>query len=283
MSVLAFLVAPLLALSSGKLRHLLLLLLWGLWLPLASSQDHRDMLLLDPSLLLPPPPLTRTLIPAPPSPPPPPNPPPSPAPPCVVAGTYTFTGNADSYLTATSRTGIVGGGLGFSLCAWVYRTRTGSSWDRVIDFGSGTPVDNILVAFIGDNGGGSMLYRVYHMDTASNLHASPASFTPNVWTHVAVVQSRASLTDTYGPAQIYWNGVSVATTASMRFPLPVSRSNLYVGKSGWSADPMFTGQMKDAHVVRGSAATIAPVAAAGPSPGQHASDPTSECQHELHL
>ncbi|KOO53374.1 calcium binding hemolysin, partial [Chrysochromulina tobinii] len=90
-----------------------------------------------------------------------------------------------------------------------------------------------------------MLYRVYHMDTASNLYASPASFTPNVWTHVAVVQSRASLTDTYGPAQIYWNGVSVATTASMRFPLPVSRSNLYVGKSAWSIDPMFTGQMKD--------------------------------------
>ena len=45
MSVLAFLVAPLLALSSGKLRTArrhLLLLLWGLWLPLASSQDHRE-------------------------------------------------------------------------------------------------------------------------------------------------------------------------------------------------------------------------------------------------
>jgi hypothetical protein len=65
-----------------------------------------------------------------------------------------------------------------------------------------------------------------------------------VWTHVAVVQSRASLADTYGPAQIYWNGASVATTSSMRFPLPVSRSNLYVGKSHWG-NPMFTGQMKD--------------------------------------
>ncbi|KOO31944.1 hypothetical protein Ctob_016051, partial [Chrysochromulina tobinii] len=57
--------------------------------------------------------------------------------------------------------------------------------------------------------------------------------------------SRASLIDAYGPAQIYWNGASVATTASMRFPLPVSRSNLWVGKSAWSTDPMFTGQMKD--------------------------------------
>ena len=280
MSVLAFLVAPLLTLSSSKLRTArrhLLLLLWGLWLPLASSQDHREMLVSPPLALMGcedgqvrfdchPEPNTGQieatcrarnccLVPPPTGSVPgtpwcfhlraPPMQPPPPAPPCIVAGTYTFTGNADSYLTATSRTGIVGGGLGFSLCAWVYRTRTGSSWERLIDFGSGTPVDNILVAFVGDNGGGSMLYRVYHLDTASHLYASPASFTPNVWTHVAVVQSRASLTDTYGPAQIYWNGVSVATTASMRFPLPVSRSNLYVGKSGWSADPMFTGQMKD--------------------------------------
>jgi hypothetical protein len=41
-------------------------------------------------------------------------------------------------LTATSRTGIVGGGLGFTLSSWVYRTRTDRSWDRVIDFGQWT-------------------------------------------------------------------------------------------------------------------------------------------------
>ncbi|KOO35893.1 hypothetical protein Ctob_016404, partial [Chrysochromulina tobinii] len=51
---------------------------------------------------------------------------------------------------------------------------------------------------------------------------------------VAGTMSRASLTDTYGPAQIYWNGVSVGATSSMRFPLPVSRSNMYVGKSNWA-------------------------------------------------
>ena len=79
----------------------------------------------------------------------PPMPPPPPAPPCVVAGTHTFTGNANSYLTAIPRTGIVGRGLGFTLCAWVNRTQTGSSWERLIDFGSGTPEDNILVAFAG--------------------------------------------------------------------------------------------------------------------------------------
>eukprot|EP00900_Chrysochromulina_parva_P016941 jgi/Chrpa1/25248/Chrysochromulina_OHIO_Genome00025752-RA len=122
-------------------------------------------------------------------PPPPPSPPPPP-PLCAVDGAYTFTGAATSYLTATSRTGLV-------------------------------------------------------LGAESVLYASPPSFPGNVWTHVAVVQSRASLTDTYGPAQIYWNGASVATTSSMRFPLPVSRSNLYVGKSNWAGEGTFTGQMKD--------------------------------------
>eukprot|EP00900_Chrysochromulina_parva_P015586 jgi/Chrpa1/24028/Chrysochromulina_OHIO_Genome00025764-RA len=142
-----------------------------------------------------------------------------------------------------SRTGLVGGGLGFTLCAWVYRTLAGSEWDRLIDFGNGPNDDNIILIFQYQ-----MHYYVTHGSSASSLSASSApSFPANVWTHVAVVQSRASLTDTYGPAQIYWNGVSVATTASMRFPLPVSRSNLYVGKDNWGGGGtgMFTGQMKD--------------------------------------
>eukprot|EP00900_Chrysochromulina_parva_P013059 jgi/Chrpa1/21754/Chrysochromulina_OHIO_Genome00027255-RA len=193
----------------------------------------------------PPPPSPSPPPPSPPPPspsPPPPSLPPSPppAPPCAVDGEYTFNGTAPSYLTATSRTGIVGGGLGFTLCAWVYRTRTGPSWERVFDFGSGAPADNIVLSFQSP-----MAYQVYHGSAFSELSASPPSFPAYVWTHVAVVQSRASLADTNGPAQIYWDGASVATTSSMRFPLPVSRSNLYVGKSAWSADPMFTGQMKD--------------------------------------
>ena len=172
--------------------------------------------------------------------PPPPSPPPSPPPahPCAVDGAYTFTGAATSFLTATSRTGLVGGGLGFTLSAWVYRTRMGSAGDRLIDFGNGPEAHNVIVMFWS-----SMGYAVRHGSQNTEILTSP-SVLANVWTHVTIVQSRASLTDTYGPAQIYWNGESVAMTASMRFPLPVSRSNLYVGKSNFG-DPMFMGQMKD--------------------------------------
>ena len=41
----------------------------------------------------------------------------------------------------------IGGGTGFTLSAWVYRTRQGNEWDRIIDFGSGPSADNVLVAF----------------------------------------------------------------------------------------------------------------------------------------
>ena len=63
--------------------------------------------------------------------PPSPSPPPRPPPLCAVDGAYTVTVDATSYLTTTSRTGIVGGGLGFTLSAWVYRAGA----NRVLDVG----------------------------------------------------------------------------------------------------------------------------------------------------
>ena len=138
----------------------------------------------------------------------------------------------------------------------------------MIDFGSGPDADNVLLAF--QNG---MAYEVRHggwvegrqeqpnslfsvMNVEEDLHnhgeeedehehdeEDPPSFPVSTWTHVAVVQSRTGDATT-GPAKIYWDGVEVASTESMNFPLLVSRSGLYVGKSHWP-DPMFTGSMRD--------------------------------------
>jgi hypothetical protein len=102
-----------------------------------------------------------------------------PASPCAVDGAYTFTGDATSYFTATSRTGRVGGGLGFTLSLWVYRTRTGFAGDRVIDFGSGQ-LDGIIVAFNSLASSG-MSHDVKEVSTESHLSASSATFPANVW------------------------------------------------------------------------------------------------------
>ena len=177
------------------------------------------------------------------------GPPPSPAPPCSIDGPFTFTGASDSYLSAVSRTGIVGGGLGFTLSAWVYR-ETSNAMDRLIDFGNGAPADNIVFAFNNgcDSTPNGMIYTILHQTSDDNLCTNGSPLPANTWKHIAVVHSRANLLATSGPATIYLDGVSVATTSSMRFPLPVSRSGMYVGKPHVNWHPMFDGQMKDLFV-----------------------------------
>jgi hypothetical protein len=46
--------------------------------------------------------------------------------PCLIDEPFTFTGADSSFINATSRTGLVGGGTGFTLSVWVYRTRSGN-------------------------------------------------------------------------------------------------------------------------------------------------------------
>ena len=173
-----------------------------------------------------------------PPPPSPPRSPPSPPPVCSVDGAFTFTGAADSFLVATSRTGRVGGGLGFTLSVWVKSAVLGNSFKRLIDFGSGQTQDNVYVMFYSE-----MTYGVRHGSTTTNLGVNSPTFPADMWTHVAIVQSRLSDSDTTGPAKIYWDGVERASD-TIKFPLDVARSGLYVGKSHY-ADRRFSGQMRD--------------------------------------
>ena len=62
----------------------------------------------------------------------------------TVSVSCTCGSPSGSHLTAKSRIGRVGGGLGFTLSAWVYRTPSGSAWDPLIDFGSGPTQDNVF-------------------------------------------------------------------------------------------------------------------------------------------
>ena len=180
---------------------------------------------------------------------PPQAPPSSPLPPvapCAVEGLFSFNGSDASYVSVSSRTGRVGGGLGLTISVWVYRTRSGSAWDRVFDFGNGQQSQNILIGF--DK---AMSYHVYDSTSTaavSTLEVITPAFPVNAWTHVALVQTRNSAGDASGAARIYWDGVLRASSSTFRFPGDVLRSGLYVGKSHWSIDPMFTGMMSDLYV-----------------------------------
>ena len=135
----------------------------------------------------------------------------------------------------------------------VYRSRPAGSYSTP------APSTNACAATAGCEhfvfGTGAKAGRCFHELTSSascpegwesdlydffRLPALPA----DTWTHVAVVQSRASTENMTGPAKIYWDGVEKAA-GELQFPLPVARDNLYVGKSHYASDPMFTGQMRD--------------------------------------
>ena len=181
------------------------------------------------------------MMPSPPKSPPPPPLPPAPPPPCAITGPFTFTGASDSYLNATSRTGVVGGGLGVTVCAWVYRSRYGNAWDRLFDFGTGaTNANGVLMVYFGDYFGYStgQLLRL-------DQHGTRQHFPQNTWSHVEIVQTRSSTTATTGPATIYWDGVQKATLSNLPFPPARSFRDMYIGKSRNPVDVLFTGQMRD--------------------------------------
>ena len=123
---------------------------------------------------------------------------------CSSSGAYTFTGASDSFVSATSlrQDSTVGGGLGFTLSVWVYRSSTADNWSRMIDFGNGEDADNIIVAFKG-----GLKYRVIHgnpsvgkdtIDAYDTDCGSTTAFPSYAWTHVAIVHSRSSTSDANG-------------------------------------------------------------------------------------
>ena len=119
------------------------------------------------------------------------------------------------------------GGTDLTLSVWVKRALSGTSWDRLIDFGSGQPSNNIILSFYY-----GMNWDVYHGSTLQGRVETGGTFPANVWTHVAVVHSASSSGATTGPATIYWDG-ALKKSGVTSLPLAVARSGYYVGNSHW--------------------------------------------------
>lgn len=130
---------------------------------------------------------------------------------------------------------------GFTISAWVYRSRSDMAWDRLIDFGNGVKLENIEVIFQHD-----MQYRVTRGSQEEFVAVTPFSdrssaFPEGTWTHVGVVH------ETNKAATIYWNGVLMAT-GSVHLPATLERANHYIGKSHSPDDPYFHGMIRDLFV-----------------------------------
>ena len=175
-----------------------------------------------------------------------------------VQDSMNFNGE-DQWVEARPR-GQVGGAGGLSIVARVRRSSEGGpAWDRLIDYGNGAEKENIVINFQQE-----MMYEVRGPDgrchslavraSETSGHASSSSqdvkpgtwcaeseFPRNEWVHISLVH------DSDGVASIFWDG-RLKARGPVQLPSRVHRDNYYVGKSHWTHDPYFKGEISELHV-----------------------------------
>jgi fibronectin type 3 domain-containing protein len=157
----------------------------------------------------------------------------------------------------------VGDSTNFTFAAWV-NWNGGANWQRIFDLGA----DTSQYLFLSPSSGASTLrFAITTSGYSAEQHLEGSPLTPGVWTHVAVTISGTT-------GKLFVNGAPVATNNSMTVnPAVVMTKYNYLGKSQFSADPLFAGQLDDVFFA-GYALTDAQVAALPATlPPQFASDP----------
>ena len=108
-------------------------------------------------------------------------------------------------------------------------------YSRVIDFGNGAGSDNIILA----NSFTSSDVEWSVRQGSSEKFIAPSNFwVLGEWIHVV-----ATVTDG-GAMAIYKNGMLEGSKPDGHAPLPMTRTNHYVGKSCWATDPYFHGMIR---------------------------------------
>ncbi len=141
----------------------------------------------------------------------------------------------------------------WSFAGWVL-WNGGGSWQRIFDFGD----DGSHYLFLSPRTAGGLL-RFAIADGGGEQQLSGPALPTNVWTHVAVTIAGST-------GKLFVNGVPVATNTGMSSnPGDVGTKFNYLGKSRFSADPLFGGRFDDFRFVS-SALTDAQVAAIASTP-----------------
>jgi len=126
---------------------------------------------------------------------------------------------------------------GITVEAWVWYNGF-QSWSRIIDFGNGAAVDNILLANEGLSG--NLTFNVFRGNQSKAITVVSALETGK-WIHLAAT------IDESGIAKLYKNGEQIQL-GEMQLPNTVKRTNNYVGKSNWVNDSYFNGKISDLRV-----------------------------------
>jgi hypothetical protein len=126
--------------------------------------------------------------------------------------------------------------LSFSF--WFRSNNTGV-FGRIFDFANGAASNNII-AFIYDNNLG---FSVYNGNTSTDILNVFPGVNDNVWRHCVWVL-------TSGTWQIYINGSLHTTRTGVNFPQSVERTINYIGKSNWSENAGYNGNIDDFRIYK---------------------------------
>ncbi len=119
----------------------------------------------------------------------------------------------------------------FTIECWVY-PRSFGNWARIIDFGNGAGVNNILLVYTNGTSGIPTFYV-----EGAQFDANQAII-KNQWTHIAATLSGTTAT-------IYINGVASGTSTFSTPPANVTRNNCYIGKSNWGGGDAYSNAVFD--------------------------------------
>lgn len=118
-----------------------------------------------------------------------------------------------------------------SIAAWV-KWNGGNDWQRIFDFGSGTDNYMFLTPRAYETG---MRFGIKTSSTEQNITIEDA-LPIDTWCHVAITLDGET-------GVMYLNGDPVATNAITIRPWEINSQSNFVGKSQFSADPYFNGQI----------------------------------------
>ena len=132
-------------------------------------------------------------------------------------------------------------GLTFSF--W-YKSNGNATWARIFDFGNGTPSDNIIISPTGDGANG-LTFVTFNGTTSYSYSLTDINYNNNTWIHIVWTLSYATPGNNTSTWNIYVNGVNKYSSSVYAYPLLVTRTNNYIGKSAWTADAYYNGNIDE--------------------------------------
>ncbi|NET80177.1 LamG domain-containing protein [Okeania sp. SIO1F9] len=123
---------------------------------------------------------------------------------------------------------------GLTVEAWIHYNSF-KHWSRIIDFGNGTPNNNIV--FANETTTSNLCFDSFKGTTSNRVQAN-GKLELSKWLHLAVT------VDGSGKTKIYKNGTEVES-GLINLPNNTNRANNYIGKSNWSTDGYFQGKMSN--------------------------------------